>query len=39
MMCHLQSGCFALDGDRAAPFAELANPEQHAKIMVQPWGE
>jgi threonine dehydrogenase-like Zn-dependent dehydrogenase len=33
----LITGHVGLDGVRGA-FAELANPEQHAKIVVQPWG-
>ena len=33
----LITGHVGLDGVKGA-FAELANPEQHAKIMVQPWG-
>jgi threonine dehydrogenase-like Zn-dependent dehydrogenase len=33
----LITGHVGLEGVRSA-FAELANPEQHAKIVVQPWG-
>jgi threonine dehydrogenase-like Zn-dependent dehydrogenase len=33
----LIAGHVELEGVRRA-FAELANPEQHAKIVVQPWG-
>jgi threonine dehydrogenase-like Zn-dependent dehydrogenase len=33
----LITGHVGLEGVRGA-FAELANPEQHAKIVVQPWG-
>jgi threonine dehydrogenase-like Zn-dependent dehydrogenase len=33
----LITGHVGLDGVKGA-FAELANPEQHAKIIVQPWG-
>jgi threonine dehydrogenase-like Zn-dependent dehydrogenase len=32
----LITGHVSLDGVKGA-FAELANPERHAKIMVDPW--